>query len=198
MSTGPSVDAATGSIEVTPHHLFLSQEMFRIDDTFGKVNPPLRSEKERRELFSRWQQIDVIASDHAPHTRPEKEQLFSGAPSGLPGVETMMPLLLAAVLRKTISLPDVIQKTSSNPAAILGIQPAGFSPGCRGDFALYPKQSVPIDPGLLHSRCGWTPFEGHEGVFPSCVIMDGVVVYDAGEFFCANPAWIPGKGYFPP
>lgn len=197
MSTGPSVDAAHGSIEVTPHHLFLSEETFRIDDTFGKVNPPLRSEKERRELFSRWQQIDVIASDHAPHTRPEKGQLFSGAPSGLPGVETMMPLLLAAVLRKTVSLPDVIQKTSSNPAAILGIQPAGFTPGCRGDFAIYPKQSVPIDPGLLHSRCGWTPFEGHEGVFPSRVIMDGVVVYEEGEFFCANPAWIPGKGYFP-
>jgi dihydroorotase len=198
MSTGAAVDAAQGSVEATPHHLFLSNEMPGIPDTFFKVNPPLRSERERKELLSRWKRIDVIASDHAPHTRAEKQQPFPAAPSGVPGVETTLPLLLAAVMEKTLSLPEVIAKTSSNPAAILGISPAGFAPGCRGDFALFPKHRIKIDPDTLHSRCGWTPFEGRMGVFPSLVIMDGAVVYEDGEFFRANPAWIPGKGYFPP
>ena len=197
MSTGESVDAAEGSVEVTPHHLFLSREMFENNDTFAKVNPPLRSEQERKVLLSRWKRIDVIASDHAPHTRMEKQQPFLNAPSGIPGVETTLPLLLAAVLEKTVSLPEVIAKTSSNPAGILGIPKAGFEPGCRGDFALFKKEVVPIDPDNLHSRCGWTPFEGRMGVFPSLVIMDGMVVYEDGEFFRANPSWIPGKGYFP-
>ena len=134
MSTGASVDAARGSVEATPHHLFLSREMFEHTDAFAKVNPPLRSEQERKELLSRWERIDVIASDHAPHTRPEKEQPFSDAPSGVPGVETMMPLLLAAVLEKTISLPDVIAKTSSNPGGN-SRDPAGrFCTGIPGGF----------------------------------------------------------------
>jgi dihydroorotase len=197
LSTGASVDAARGSVEATPHHLFLSREMFGDTDGYAKVNPPLRSGRERKELLSRWKRIDVVASDHAPHTRMEKEQSFPDAPSGVPGVETMVPLLLAAVLEKTISLPEVIAKTSTNPAAILGIPQAGFAPGCRGDFALFRKQAVRIDPDTLHSRCGWTPFEGRPGVFPTCVIMDGTVVYEDGEFFPGNPAWIPGKGYFP-
>jgi dihydroorotase len=197
LSTGASVDAAPGSVEATPHHLFLSHELFQDTDAFGKVNPPLRSERERKDLLLRWKRIDVIASDHAPHTIAEKQQPFSDAPSGVPGVETTLPLLLAAVLEKTISLPEVIAKTSSNPAAILGIPPAGFAPGCRGDFALFKKQAVPIDPDNLHSRCGWTPFEGMKGVFPSQVIMDGTVVYEDGEFYRGNPSWIAGKGYFP-
>lgn len=194
LSTALSADAAEGSTEATPHHLFLSRETFRDTDASGKVNPPLRSEKERKELLSRWGRIDVIASDHAPHTRAEKQLPFSGAPSGLPGVETMVPVLLAEVLKKTINLREVIAKTSTNPAAILGIPPAGFSTGCRGDFALYPKQAVRIGAENLHSRCGWTPFEGLKGVFPGRVIMGGTVAYDKGEFFRAAPSWIPGKG----
>jgi dihydroorotase len=197
MSSGAAVDAVQGSVEATPHHLFLSREMFEDSNTFAKVNPPLRSERERKELFVRWKRIDVVASDHAPHTRMEKEQPFPDAPSGVPGVETTLPLLLAAVLEKSISLPEVIAKTSSNPAAILGIPPAGFTPGSRGDFALFTKQAVPVDPDNLHSRCGWTPFESRMGVFPSRVIMNGTLVYEEGEFFRAHPSWIPGKGYLP-
>jgi dihydroorotase len=197
LSSGASVNAAVGSVEATPHHLFLSREMFEDTDTFAKVNPPLRSERERKELLSRWERIDVVASDHAPHTSPEKQQPFPDAPSGVPGVETMLPLLLAAVLEKTFSLPEVIAKTSSNPAAILKIPPAGFAPGCRGDFALFKKEAVKIEADNLHSRCGWTPFEGMMGVFPLQVIMDGTVVYDDGEFFRATPTWIPGNGFFP-
>jgi dihydroorotase len=195
LSTAAAVDAATGTVEITPHHLFLSREQFKDDDAAGKVNPPLRDEHERRKLWSRWNQIDVIASDHAPHTLTEKRTSFENAPSGIPGVETMVPLLLAEVIENNISLTDVIRKTSLAPATILGIPAAGFSKGDRADFALYPREVTRVDPDLLHSKCGWTPFAGRPAVFPTIVIMDGTIVYDNGDFFKKEPLWIPGKGY---
>jgi dihydroorotase len=144
MSTGPSVDAAAGTVEVTPHHLFLSRDRFGPGDTLAKMNPPLRSEKEQKELWARWKEIDVIASDHAPHTIAEKSVPFPAAPSGVPGVETMLPLLLAEVLEKRIDLADLIRKTSITPSLLMGIPPAGFAPGDRADFALYRKEPVPV------------------------------------------------------
>ncbi|MFA5331616.1 MAG: dihydroorotase [Methanoregula sp.] len=195
MSSARSIDAAAGSVEVTPHHLFLSCDGASPADTHLKVNPPVRSEKERKELWSRWNRIDMIASDHAPHTLKEKSGPFSRAPSGIPGVETMVPLLMAEVLEKRISLVDLIHKTSKAPATLIGIPPAGFRPGDRADFAIYPKKSRVIAAEDLHSRCGWTPFEGHRAVFPQIVIMNGEVVYDDGEFTRGSPVWYPGKGY---
>jgi dihydroorotase len=199
MSTRASVTAAAaaGSVEVTPHHLFLSREQFRPDDTLGKVNPPLRSEAGRRALWTAWEQISVIASDHAPHTTAEKSVPFREAPSGIPGVETMVPLLLGAVLEKKVSLSGVIRKTAQAPAELLGITPAGFAPGERGDLALYPKKSVRIDPDTLHSRCGFSPFAGLPAVFPRVVVLGGTVVYEDGEFSTGSPVWFAGKGYYP-
>ena len=107
----------------------------------------------------------------------------------------MVPLLLAEVLKGRISLHDVILKTSQAPARIIGIPPAGFVPGDRGDFALYPKTPARIEPDMLHSRCGWTPFEGRMAVFPTAVIQNGEVVYHDGEFFRRDPVWFAGKGY---
>lgn len=195
MSSALSVAATRGTIEVTPHHLFLSREKTRDDDTRFRVNPPVRSERERKALVACWDRIDVIASDHAPHTKEEKAQVFSQAPSGVPGVETMVPLLMAEVLEKRITLPGVIKKTSTTPASLLGIPPAGFLPGDRADFAIYPKESVAIEADRLHSRCGWTPFEGLRAVFPKTVIRDGTVVYENGEFTRVPPVWFAGRGY---
>ena len=196
LSTRRSIDAAQGSVEVSPHHLFLSLEDFDTADPFGKVNPPLRTEKERKQLWGRWERINVIASDHAPHTREEKAQPFSTAPSGICGTETMVPLLLARVIDGKIPLQSVIQKTSYTPAEILGLPCAGFSVGDRADFALYRKIPSPITPEILHSKCGWTPFEGHLALFPATVIRGGKVVYRDGEFFKEEPPlWFSGKGF---
>ena len=195
LSTKRSIDAATATVEVTPHHLLLSYEDFEKTDSFVKVNPPLRTEKEQKSLWKRWNRIDVIASDHAPHTRTEKASDFSLSPSGIPGVETMVPLLLARVVQGKISLQSLIEKTSSAPADLLGIPRAGFCVGDRADFALFEKIPRPVTPEMLHSKCGWTPFEGHLALFPRTVIMGGTIVYKDGDFFRSEPRWFSGKGY---
>jgi dihydroorotase len=195
MSSVRSIDAVTGSVEVTPHHLFLSQEQFDKNDTFGKVNPPLRTEMERKGLWVRWGRIDVVASDHAPHTKEEKTQNFQKAPSGIPGVETMVPLLLAQVAAKKIDLASVIEKTSYAPARLLGIPRAGFEVGDRADFAICPKKPGLIRAESLHSRCGWSPFEGQKGIFPTMVVMHGQIVFLGGEFSRQEPTWFAGKGF---
>lgn len=195
LSTADAVLTASGTVEVTPHHLLLSIEQRSQEDTFAKVNPPLRTERERKRLWEVFDRIDVIASDHAPHTIKEKGTGFNAAPSGIPGVETMVPLLLGAMTRGLCTIPDIIRLTSAAPARILGIPEAGFSPGCRADFAVYPGECSRVDPALLHSRAGWTPFEGFEAIFPHTVIAGGCVVYVEGEFDRGVPRWYPGRGY---
>ncbi|MDD1673792.1 MAG: dihydroorotase [Methanomicrobiales archaeon] len=197
LSSPEAVDAATTTFEVAPHHLILSLEDFNSTDARGKVNPPLRTDHVRRALLSRWNRIDVLASDHAPHTLEEKEHPFSRAPAGLPGVETMIPLLLTAVLEKKITLTSLIEKTSLAPSRILGTPPRGFSPGCSADFALFPRKKTRVAAEMLHSRSGWTPYEGREAIFPEYVIMDGVCVYRSGEFLERRGRWLHGRGYIP-
>jgi dihydroorotase len=183
--------------EVTPHHLLLSQEDLRRDDPGGKVNPPLRKAADRARLFAYWNKISVLASDHAPHTAEEKSGEFAAAPAGIPGVETMIPLLLPRVLSGEIHPGSLIEKTSTNPCSVLGIPAAGFSPGDRADFALFPREVTTIKAGNLHSRCGWTPFEGKEAVFPETVILGGSIVFHGGDFTRGENRWFPGRGYIP-
>ncbi|MDD1716614.1 MAG: amidohydrolase family protein [Methanolinea sp.] len=196
MSCAASVDAAGGStVEVAPHHLFLSLGMFDAGDPQAKVNPPIRPETEVKNLWSRWDRIDAIASDHAPHTREEKAFPFDAAPSGIPGVETMVPLLVARCRGRKIPLRALMEKTSWGPSGILGILRAGFAVGERADFALYPEESGKVRVDDLHSKAGWTPYEGMDAVFPEVVVMGGRIAYQAGNFFPAAPRWFPGRGY---
>jgi len=196
MSTAGAVEAAgDATVEVTPHHLFLSLERFSPGDARGKVNPPVRTESERRKLWAAWDRIDVIASDHAPHTIQEKEDPFRKAPSGIPGVETMVPLLMAETRKGRVGLMSLIEKTSFRPCDILGIPRAGYSPGQRADFGIYQEKMTRITAEMLHSRAGWTPFEGHDAVFPETVLVDGRIRYREGEFFPAEPTWYVGRGY---
>jgi dihydroorotase len=196
LSTASAVAAAgSASVEVTPHHLFLSYEQAAESDTFCKVNPPLRTEAERRRLWTVWERIDVIASDHAPHARREKEEPFDVAPSGIPGVETMLPLLVAAFRNGDIDLSSLIAKTSWRPSELLGIPKAGYYPGDRADFAIFGKHCSRVSADDLHSRAGFTPFEGIPAVFPVTVIQSGNIVFSEGEFFPASPRWYAGRGY---
>lgn len=198
LSTAGSVQAAgRNTVEVTPHHLFLSIEQSVPDDTLRKVNPPIRHEHERKKLWNMWDRIDVIASDHAPHTLRDKDVPFGKAPSGIPGVETLLPLLFSEYLRGRISLLSLIGKTSWTPAEILGIPRAGFLPGERADFAIFGDSPVRVESDDLHSRAGWTPYEGFPAVFPDQVILGGALAYREGQFLEASPCWYPGRGYHP-
>jgi dihydroorotase len=198
VSCSLAIREARGTVEATPHHLLLSCEDFDPRDGRGKVNPPLRTRKEQEALLSHWDRIDTIGSDHAPHSIEEKDSPFPHAPSGFPGVETMVPLLLALVEEGRIPLSGLIERTSRNPSRIMGIPPAGFSPGDRADFAIYPRQTTRIDAVTLHSRACWTPFEGMDAIFPGEVLMSGKTVFRDGDFFPGNPVWFHGRGYHLP
>ena len=127
------------SFEVTPHHLLIANEDFLPGDTHAKVNPPLRDKKIQQGLWNLWDRIDVIASDHAPHTAFEKSVNFSIAPSGIPGVETMVPVLLAEIQRRKIPVSSLIDKVSRKPCEILGISPQGFNQGIGRILRFTPK-----------------------------------------------------------
>lgn len=186
---------AGATAEMTPHHLLLDREAFAPGDGRGRVNPPLRTRAGREALMACLGEASVVASDHAPHTIEEKARPFPQAPAGFPSVETMMPLLVARAITGEFAVNRLIALTSANPARLIGIRPAGFNPGDRADFALYRRNVEPILAERLHSRCGWTPFEGMPAVFPEIVIMGGEVAYEHGRFADLPGYWIHGKGY---
>jgi len=171
--------------EATPHHLLLDRSDLDDLGTFGRMNPPLRSPDRRAGLYDRLVdgRVDVVATDHAPHTRVEKDADVWSAPSGVPGVETMVPLLLARARdgADPLTVERVREATARAPADLLDLPAKGrVAPGADADFALYEAASRPIRGDALHSRCGWTPFEGSAGVFPSLTVLRGTVAYERG------------------
>lgn len=184
-STPEGIDIAAEAgmtCEVTPHHLFLSREDYDELGTLGRMNPPLRREKRRQRVFERVADgtVDVIATDHAPHTLAEKEASIWEAPSGVPGVETAMPLLLAEARRGTLSFERVRDLTARNPAAIFDLPSKGtVEEGNHADLVLVdPGTTREIRASNLHTKCEWTPFEGRPGVFPQLTMVRGTVVYE--------------------
>jgi len=183
-STPEGVDAASGAgmtTEATPHHLFLSREDLDDLGTFGRMNPPLRDESRREALWDRLVDgtVDVVATDHAPHTRLEKDRSVWDAPSGVPGVETVLPLLLNAAREGEIGYERVRDVTATNPAERFGLDRKGrIEPGRDADLVLVDREATrPIHGPDLRSHCGWSPFEGFEGVFPKWTMLRGQFVY---------------------
>jgi dihydroorotase len=184
-STPEGIDAATAAgatCEVSPHHLLLSRDDLSELGTYGRMNPPLRSEARRRGVFDRVVDgtVDVVATDHAPHTVDEKERGLWDAPSGVPGVETMLPLLLDLARRDELTYARVRDLVSANPAAVFDLPRKGrIEPGTDADVVLVdPDAPREIRGDDLHSKCGWTPFEGRQGVFPDLTLVRGRVVYE--------------------
>ena len=177
-----AASAAGATCEVTPHHLFLSRDDLEDLGTFGRMNPPLRAEPERKELLELLVDgtIDVVATDHAPHTRAEKRASIWDAPSGVPGVETMLPLLLEEARRDRLSYERLRDVTALNPARIFGVPRKGrVTEGADADLVLVdPDATTDIQAEELHSKCGWTPFDGWSGVFPELTLVRGAIVYD--------------------
>jgi dihydroorotase len=189
-STPEGIDAASGAgmtCEVTPHHLLLSRDDLDDLGTFGRMNPPLRSETRRKGVYERVRDgtVEMIATDHAPHTEAEKAAPIPEAPSGVPGVETALPLLLNEAREGRLGYERVRDLTARNPAAVFDLPRKGqVTPGYDADLVLFdPEATREIRGRDLHSKCGWTPFEGRAGVFPEMTMVRGETVYrrNAGD-----------------
>jgi dihydroorotase, multifunctional complex type len=199
-----SVDIIKGTqhtCEVTPHHLLLSREDLDALGTHGKMNPPLRSEGARRRLFEYLKdgKVDCVATDHAPHTADEKDAPVREAPSGVPGVETLYPLLLALAFDGELELSHVCELVAEEPARVFGRanqrfarssetsgfrefdDKGGIREGTDADLVLVDKTSEEVDAERLHSRCEWTPYKGFDAVFPHKVLRRGEVVYERDD-----------------
>jgi len=153
------------SAEVTPHHLTLTDECVMSFDTNYKMKPPLRTEKDREALIEGLLDgtIDVIATDHAPHTKEEKEYEFPLAPFGVIGLETALPVLYTnLVATKRMSLISLIEKMTINPAKVLGFGSKGrLAVGADADITLFETDTeYTIDPNKFASKSRNTPFAG--------------------------------------
>jgi dihydroorotase (multifunctional complex type) len=150
--------------EVTPHHLFLDESFTKTLGNYAKVNPPLRSKKEQAALWAALAngKIDMIATDHAPHSKDEKEKPYSEAPSGLPELDTALLLLLDAVNRKKLTLEQVVNLYSTSPSKIFNIYNKGeIAVGMDADFTIVNlKKETKITSEMLFTKCGWSPYEG--------------------------------------
>ena len=171
------------SFEATPHHLLLSDHSGT--DAHFKVNPPLRTEVERAALWEAFRQgeVPMVASDHAPHSAESKQLPFDRAPSGVPGVETMLPLLFARVRSGELDLGVLVRAACERPARWLG-QPHGrIAPGHRAHLIVVDfRDRTNVVGAKLASPCGWSPFEGWEVVRPREHYHDGERIVEAGEF----------------
>lgn len=158
-------DAKRRGVKVTaetcPHYLLLTEKALRKRDADYRMNPPLRTEQDRLALLEGLKDgtIDAISTDHAPHTPKEKAD-FLTAPNGSIGMETSLAAALTA-LDGVLSLSQVIEKMSVNPAKILGIPAGTLAVGANADIVLFdPERSWTIDPDALHGKSKNTPFKG--------------------------------------
>jgi dihydroorotase len=184
-STPEGIDIAAEhgmTCEVSPHHMFLSRDNLGELGTQGVMNPPLRREKLRQRVYQRVADgtVDMVATDHAPHTATEKAVDLWDAPSGVPGVETALPLLLAEARRGNLDYERVRDVTAANPADVFDMPRRGtVSEGNYADLVLVdPGNSTEIRAEDLHTNCSWTPFEGWNAVFPEWTMVRGELVFD--------------------
>ncbi len=152
--------------EVTPHHLILTDEMCRDYNTEAKVNPPLRTAEDVESVVQALVDgvIDVIATDHAPHTSEEKEQEFDYAPFGINGLETAFALSRKALVDSgRLSLSELIDRMSCAPARIMGLEGGTLRPGSPADIVVIdPDERWIVDPSDFRSRSRNTPIAGWE------------------------------------
>jgi len=160
----------------TPQHLLLSIEKNLTPQSRYKVNPPIRTSLDRELLFEGMRNgfIDIIESDHAPHTLDEKNIEFCDAPSGVPGVETIFPLFLYMAKEGILTFQKLISLLCERPAELLGVNKGKIEMGKDADIIVIDiKEECKIKSQNLHSKCEWSPFEGWSAIFPTHVFIKG-------------------------
>jgi dihydroorotase len=180
--------------EITPQHLTLvgPADYLRLKG-YAQMNPPIRDAHHRAALWNAVNQgiPDVIGSDHAPHTKEEKSRPYPASPSGMPGVQTIVPVMLTHVANGKMSLERFIELTSAGPQRVFGIAGKGrIAQGYDGDFTVVDlKARKTITHDWSASRCGWTPFDGMEAkAWPVATFVRGSMVMCDGQLVA------PGRG----
>jgi dihydroorotase len=173
-------DLAT--VEVLPQHLTLSApECYDRLGTYAQMNPPIRDTKHQAALWDAINTgiVDVLGSDHAPHTREEKDAGYPKSPAGLPGVQTLLPLMLDHVANGRLSLARLVDLTSAGPHRIFGLARKGrVALGYDADLTLVDlKAKRTITNKWIVSKCGWTPYDGMTVTgWPKATIIRGSIV----------------------
>ncbi|MBH8565644.1 dihydroorotase [Nostoc sp. CENA67] len=172
--------------EVTPQHLLLNTSAYEKIGTLAQMNPPLRSPHDNEVLWQALHDgvIDFIATDHAPHTLAEKAQEYPNTPSGMPGVETSLALMLTAAKQGKCTVAQVVNWMSTAVAKAYGIPNKGaIAPGYDADLVLVDLNTYrPVRREELLTKCGWSPFEGWNLTgWAVTTIVGGQIVYDKGQ-----------------
>lgn len=172
--------------EVAPHHLLFCEDDYETKGNLIKMNPPVRS---RVDLFALWKglkfgDIDIIATDHAPHTLEEKEQGYLKAPAGVPGVSVMLPIMLNAVNDEGLEIPELLRLCCEKPAEIFGVKGKGkLQEGYDADIVVADMDlEKKIVREEVKDKCGWSPYEGStfKG-WPVMTFVGGELKYRDGK-----------------
>ena len=172
--------------EVCAHHLWFDESSYATLGAKIKCNPAIKTMADRAALRAAVvdDRIDVIATDHAPHTLEEKARSYFEAPSGLPLVQHCLPLLLEQHAQGLYSLPKIVEKAAHNPALLFGIVERGFiREGYFADLvAVDLRSATRVDAAQVRYKCGWSPFEGlsFRGAV-ALTLLNGVPVYRDGQ-----------------
>jgi dihydroorotase len=173
--------------EVCVHHLFFDDKDYKTKGTLIKWNPAVKTEADKEGLWKALldDRIDVIATDHAPHTKEEKQQVYTKAPSGGPLVQHALPAMLKAFRQEKISIEKIVEKMCHNPAILFKIEKRGFiRKGYFADLVLVDIASPwTVNKSNILYKCGWSPFEG--ATFYSKIthtFVNGNLIYCKGKF----------------
>lgn len=173
--------------EVCVHHLSFDSSMYADKKTFIKWNPAVKTKNDQNALWKALldDRIDVIATDHAPHTLEEKLNTYTKAPSGGPLVQHALPAMLNFVDNGKISIEKVVEKMCHNPAILFEIEKRGYvKEGYYADLVLIdPKKKWTVTKENILYKCGWSPFEGT--VFNNTIthtFVNGNLIYNNGVF----------------
>ncbi|HXW20817.1 MAG TPA: dihydroorotase [Roseiarcus sp.] len=174
------------SCEATPHHLTLTADDYARLGTKMQMNPPVRAPRHRQAIWRGLAEgvIDVLGSDHAPHTLAEKAKPYPESPSGMTGVQTLVPTMLDHVANGRLTLQRFVDLTSAGPQRLFSIAKKGrIAAGYDADFTIVDlKRRATIRDSWIASRCGWTPYDGKEVTgWPIGAFVRGVRVMWEGE-----------------
>ena len=175
------------TFEITPQHLTLyAPDCYDKLGSYAQMNPPIRKKEHYDRLWTAVNNsiVDILGSDHAPHSKKDKSKKYPSSPSGMPGVQTILPIMLNHINNKKLSLEQLIKLMCENPCKIFGIKNKGYiKEGFDADLTIIDmNKEQTIKNEIMATKCGWTPF--HDMTikgFPVATIINGKTVMLDGK-----------------